>query len=192
MFGKSVFEGALSVLLSSVCERSAAACCKWHISNRLHVQSVSRRGSAWRRAMQRHAPSRYSSGLREAQLYCDTAPGHTEHGLWQTDRHTIYYAVYNIIFDKFWPAIGRHLNSNRYRWELLWLCMCSECAVLFVKTVCAVYSLWSSSGLWPTPCSVSCCAADCLCDVTHFRQDTARRLSTDCPQTVHRLSTDSL
>ena len=55
-----------------------AACCKWQISNRLHVRSVSRCGSAWRRVMQRHSPSRYSSGLREAQLYCDTGSGHTD------------------------------------------------------------------------------------------------------------------
>ena len=139
MFGKPVCECALSVLLtavllssvcalsvlltamllSSVCERSAEVCCKWQISNRLHVQSISRRGSAWRRVMQRHAPSRYSSGLREAQLYCDTAPGHTEQ---DCDRQTgtIYYVnyvvfVYNVIFYKFLPAIGCHLNISTYR-----------------------------------------------------------------------------
>lgn len=125
MFGKSVSECALSVLLtavllSSVCERSAAACCKWQISNRLHVQSISRLGSAWRRVMQRHALSRYSSGLWEAQLSCDTAPGHTEHGLRPTDRLTVPYAnyavfVYNVTIDKFRPAIGHHLNINTYR-----------------------------------------------------------------------------
>jgi hypothetical protein len=94
------------------------------------------------------------------------------------DRQTIHYAVHNVIFDKFRPAIGRHLNSHWYRWEFLWLCICSECAVLFVKTVCAVYSLWSCSGLWPTPCSVNCCAAVCR-DVAHFRH---RTLPGDCPQ----------
>jgi hypothetical protein len=63
---------------------------KWQISNRLHVQSISRRGSAWRRVMPRHAASRYSSGPRQAQLYRDAA----QHGLWQTDKPKLYYADY--------------------------------------------------------------------------------------------------
>jgi len=88
MFGKSVFECAPSVLLAavlmpSVCERCLLQMAQLGPASR----SVSRR---WIRLAPRHAPSRYSSGLREAQLYCDTATGHTERALWQTDRQTHY------------------------------------------------------------------------------------------------------
>ena len=107
-----------AVLSLSVCERSStemwrAACCRWQISNRLHVQSISRRGSAWRRVMQRHAPSRYSSGSREAQLYCATAPGHTEHGLWQTDRQYLCLCLFTVLFS---TSFGLRLVTT---WSLI-------------------------------------------------------------------------
>ena len=47
----------------------------------------------------------------------------------------------------------------------------------FVTTVCAVHSLWSSSGLWAATCSVSCCA------VTLHTADTGH-----CQATLHRLT----
>lgn len=101
------------LLLASVCE-GRAGCCTWQVSNRLHVQSISRRGSAWRRVTHRHAPSRHSSGLRETPIeLVDTRSTESERDR-QTDRIrnngncSCSLFVYSVIFDMFRPVISHH------------------------------------------------------------------------------------
>jgi hypothetical protein len=202
MFGMSVFECALSVLLSSVCVwvctvcapcRSAVIIGLWtqrgNLLQMAYLEPAARSVSqpSWIRLAPRHAASCTVTLLvRSAGSPIMLWYGTWTHGLRQTDRQTDVQCCICLLcyFRQISACIGSHLNSNRYRWELLWLYMCSQCVVLCCSlrlsvqfTVCDPPASLSNS----LQCQLLCCRLSLWRHTRHTRQtqDNARRLSTD-------------